>query len=83
MTLHDTGQPTQNAFVECFKRGMRNELLKEALFTALAQARENIVLWAHNYNTGRPHSSLGSATLPAFAAHRKKQGTAMLRIAGG
>jgi transposase InsO family protein len=77
------GKPTQNAFVESFNGRMRDELLNETLFTSLAHAREKIAAWTHDYNTGRPHSSLGYATPAAFAANLKKQGAAALRIAGG
>jgi putative transposase len=53
---------------------MRDELLNETLFTSLAHAREKIAIWADDYNTGRPHSSLriagGYATQPlASPAH--------------
>jgi putative transposase len=77
------GKPTQNAFVESFNGRMRDELLNETLFTSLAHAREKIAAWVEDYNTGRPHSSLGYATPAAFAADLKKQGAASLRIAGG
>jgi putative transposase len=77
------GKPTQNAFVESFNGRMRDECLNETLFTSLAHAREKIAIWADDYNTGRPHSSLGYATPAAFAADLKKQGAASLRIAGG
>jgi putative transposase len=77
------GKPTQNAFIESFNGRMRDELLNETLFTSLAHAREKIAAWADDYNTGRPHSSLGYATPAAFAADLKKQGAASLRIAGG
>ena len=76
------GKPTQNAFVESFNGRMRDELLNETLFTSLAHAREKIAAWADDYNTGKPHSSLGYATPAAFAADLKKQGAAPLRIAG-
>lgn len=77
------GKPTQNAFVESFNGRMRDELLNETLFTSLDHAREKIAVWAWDYNTRRPHSSLGYATPAAFAAELKKQGAASLRIAGG
>ena len=77
------GKPTQNAFVESFNGRMRDELLNETLFTNLDHAREKIAAWAWDYNTRRPHSSLGYATPAAFAAELKKQGAASLRIAGG
>ena len=62
---------------------MRDELLNETLFTSLAHAREKIATWVDDYNTGRPHSSLGYATPAAFAADLKKQGAASLCVAGG
>lgn len=77
------GKPTQNAFVESFNGRMRDELLNETLFTSLDHAREKIAAWAWDYNTRRPHSSLGYATPAAFAAELKKQEAASLRIAGG
>ena len=77
------GKPTQNAFVESFNGRMRDELLNETLFTSLDHAREKIAAWTWDYNTQRPHSSLGYATPAAFAAELKKQGAASLRIAGG
>lgn len=77
------GKPTQNAFVESFNGRMRDELLNETLFTSMAHAREKIAVWVEDYNTGRPHSSLGYATPAAFAAELRKQGAASLRIAGG
>ena len=77
------GKPTQNAFVESFNGRMRDELLNETLFTSLAHARDKIANWVDDYNTGRPHSSLGYATPAAFAGELRKQGAASLRIAGG
>ncbi len=77
------GKPTQNAFVESFNGRMRDELLNETLFTSLAHARDKIAAWVDDYNTGRPHSSLGYATPAAFAAELREQGAASLRIAGG
>ena len=53
------------------------------LLTSLAPALEKIAAWAEEYNTGRPHSSLGYATPAAFAAGFEKQPTASLRKAGG
>ena len=58
-------------------------VLREAEAGAKTAAREKIAAWAHDYNTGRPHSSLGYATPAAFVADLKKQGAASLRIAGG
>ena len=70
------GKPTQNAFVESFNGRMRDELLNETLFMSLDHARTKIAIWADDFNTGRPHSSLGYATPAAFAAKLENQGAA-------
>ncbi|MEM9592064.1 MAG: IS3 family transposase [Pseudomonadota bacterium] len=61
------GQPMQNAFVESFNGGFRDELLNETLFSSLAEAREKITAWKEDYNRHRPHSSLGNLTPREFA----------------
>ena len=76
------GKPTQNAFVESFNGRMRDELLNETLFMSMGHAREKIAAWADDYNTRRPHSSLGYATPTAFAAELNKQWPASLRPKG-
>jgi putative transposase len=76
------GKPTQNAFVESFNGRMRDELLNETLFMSMGHAREKIAAWVDDYNTGRPHSSLGYATPAAFAAELNKQWPASLRPTG-
>lgn len=76
------GKPTQNAFVESFNGRMRDELLNETLFMSIGHAREEIAAWACDYNTGRPHSSLGYASPAAFVAELNKQWPAPLRPTG-
>jgi putative transposase len=61
------GKPQQNAFIESFNGRLRDELLNETLFSSLAHAREVLSLWKHDYNTVRPHSSLGNLTPAAYA----------------
>ena len=63
------GKPMQNGFVESFNGRMRDELLNETLFLDLDQARQLIGAWAADYNTARPHSSLGYKTPTAYAEH--------------
>ena len=77
------GKPMQNGYVESFNGRMRDELLNETLFRSLAQAREIIAAWTLDYNTERPHSSLGYATPAAFAAGLNQQRAAPLRAADG
>jgi len=62
------GKPMQNGFVESFNGRMRDELLNETLFFALAHARAAIARWVADYNERRPHSALGYQTPAAFAA---------------
>ncbi|TPG56541.1 IS3 family transposase [Sphingomonas glacialis] len=67
------GKPTQNGFIESFNGRMRDELLNETLFFTVRQARTILARWVEDYNTERPHSSLGYATPAAFAAELEKQ----------
>ena len=61
------GKPTQNGFIESFNGSFRDECLNETLFSSLAEARERIGAWKEDYNTHRPHSSLGNITPNEFA----------------
>jgi putative transposase len=61
------GRPMQNGYIESFNGRMRDELLNESLFIDLDQARQLISTWVIDYNTARPHSSLGYKTPAAFA----------------
>jgi putative transposase len=56
----DPGKPTQNAFVESFNGRLRDECLNENYFINLMYAREIIENWRLEYNSERPHSSLGN-----------------------
>ena len=57
----------QNGFCESFSGRMRDELLNESLFFGLDYARRAISAWVEDYNTARPHSSLGYQTPAAYA----------------
>jgi putative transposase len=61
------GRPMQNGYIESFNGRMRDELLNESLFIDLDQARQLISDWAADYNTARPHSSLGYKAPAAYA----------------
>ena len=62
------GKPTQNGFIESFNGRLRDECLNEHLFSSLPDARRIIEAWRIDYNTKRPHSSLGGLTPTEFAA---------------
>lgn len=53
------GKPTQNAYVERKNGSMRRELLNPNLFFSLTEARWRSEEWRLDYNTERPHKSLG------------------------
>ena len=61
------GKPQQNAFIESFNGRLRDELLNETLFASLAHARAVLAVWRLDYNTVRPHSSLGNLTPVDYA----------------
>ncbi len=63
------GKPQQNAFIESFNGRLRDELLNETLFTSLSHAREALAIWREDYNTVRPHSSLGNLPPADYAKH--------------
>ena len=63
------GKPMQNGFCESFNGRMRDELLNETLFFDLDHARTKIAGWADDYNSQRPHSSLGYLTPVEYAAN--------------
>jgi len=73
------GKPTQNAFAESFQGRMRDECLNEHLFFSMNHARAVIGGWVHDFNTARPHSSLGYLTPSAFAETLRPQRASALR----
>lgn len=73
------GKPTQNAFAESFQGRMRDECLNEHLFFSINHVRVVITAWIHDYNTARPHSSLGYLTPAAFAETLRPQRASALR----
>lgn len=58
----EPGKPQQNAFIESFNGSLRDECLNEEWFDTLEDARRKLALWRYDYNTLRPHSSLGNKT---------------------
>jgi len=76
------GKPMQNGYVESFNGRMRDELLNESLFTSLSHARAVIAAWIYDYNTARPHSSLGYQTPAAHAEILKAMGSVPTPVPG-
>ena len=67
----EPGSPWQNAYGESFNGRLRSELLNAELFTSVAEARWVIEAWREEYNTYRPHSSLGGITPTEFAGRER------------
>ena len=66
------GSPWENGYCESFNGRMRDELLNGEIFYSLREAQVVIENWRKEYNTIRPHSSLGykppapMAVLPSY-----------------
>jgi len=68
----EPGSPWENGYNESFNGKLRDELLNGEIFYTLKEAQVIIEAWRQEYNTFRPHSSLGylspapEALLPPF-----------------
>ena len=63
----EPGSPWENGYNESFNGKLRDELLNREIFYTLEEAKVLIEDWRREYNTIRPHSSLGYSP-PAPAA---------------
>jgi transposase InsO family protein len=55
----EPGSPWENGYNESFNGKLRDELLNGEIFYTLKEAQVLIEMWREDYNTIRPHSSLG------------------------
>lgn len=62
----EPGSPWENGYCESFNSKIRDEFLNMTLFINEAAARVLTQLWVQEYNTLRPHSSLGYQLPEAF-----------------
>jgi putative transposase len=62
------GSPWENGYIESFHSRLRDEFLEREEFESVADAREKGSWYRREYNTVRPHSSLGYATPKEFSA---------------
>lgn len=74
------GSPWENAYSETFNGKLRDELLARELFLSVTEARHLADRFRVEYNTQRPHSSLGYKTPAEFAAACGPSGSATLRL---
>ena len=61
-TYIEPGSPWENPFIEGFNGRVRDELLNVEEFGSLLEAQVVVESWRVEYNTYRPHSSLGGLT---------------------
>lgn len=55
----EPGSPWENGYIESFNGRLRDELLNGEIFYSLKEAEVLVEMWRREYNTRRPHSSLG------------------------
>lgn len=55
----EPGSPWENGYIESFNGKLRYELLDGEIFDTILEARVVTETWRREYNTIRPHSSLG------------------------
>ena len=68
------GRPMQNGHIESFNGRFRDECLNANWFLTLADARAKIEAWRKEYNSERPHSSLGYLSPEGYAARLAPRG---------
>ena len=64
------GKPTDNGLIESFNGRLHDEFLNVHEFVTMHDAREKLKAWQEDYNTCRPHGSLGHLTPSEFVKMR-------------
>lgn len=65
------GRPVENAFVESFNGRLRDECLNTNIFYSLEDAQRKLEAWLKDYNTTRPHTSIGNIPPEEFSERFK------------
>ena len=67
------GKPADNGLIESFNGRPRDEFLNAHEFITMHDVRERLIAWQQDYNTCRPHGSLGHLTPSEFRRRRSEQ----------
>jgi len=67
------GKPMENGICESFNGRFRDECLNEVWFRSIDEARTITEEWRQDYNTIRPHGSLGRIAPSVFAQQFREQ----------
>ena len=66
------GRPVENGYIESFNGRLRDECLNTEVFEDLADARQKLESWRHDYNQHRPHSALADRSPAEFARSARR-----------
>ena len=77
----EPGRPWQNGHNESFNGKMRDECLEREVFANLLEARSVTAVWREEYNTFRPHRSLGQLTPAQYQLSGRPPGSLRSDIA--
>lgn len=74
------GKPDQNAYIERFNRSYRDEVLNAYLFHSIDEVQTITEEWIEDYNTERPHDSLGRVPPRTFLPRSNQSGESSFKV---
>ena len=83
LTFIRPGKPVKNAYIESFNGRFRDECLNEHWFLSIEHARRIIEKWRIDYNSERPHSSLGYLTPEEFVRQESEKSSTGMPVEEG
>ena len=83
LTFIRPGKPVENAYIESFNGRFRDECLNEHWFLSIEHARRIIEKWRIDYNSERPHSSLGYLTPEEFVRQESEKSSTGMPVEEG